>query len=287
VACAAQDFGNGVRTVLARSLAEPLGLRPSDVSVQLGNSDLPTGPHSSGSRTTASVVPGVLHGLERVLPRVQRAAERAFGVGRVSAAAPGGLVGLDPTDAGRIVPWSEILPRVPPQSAIGRRRPDPGGMYFPFAITGVNSGMLTTGSVQITEVEVDTRLGSTRVLRSWTGLGVGRRVAPELARSQVQGGVLMGLGYTLFEERRRDPNHGIVLTRGMEDYRVPTLADLPEIQIHFDDSPLGNARGGLAGLSELPVVALPASIGNAMHHALGVRFHDLPLRPWSVLEALS
>ncbi len=285
VACAAQDFGNGIRTVLARALAAPLGISPGDVTVELGHSDLPIGPHSSGSRSTASVVPGVLHGLEQLLPRLRRAADRAFGGGPCTPA-PGGLAGADPDDPGRVVPWSEVLARVPPLSVIGRRRPDPGGMYFPFAITGVNSGMLTTGALQCTEVEVDTRLGSVRVLRSWTGLAVGRRVAPALARSQVQGGLLMGMGYALFEERRRDPHYGFVLTRGLEDYRVPTLADVPELNIHFDDTPLESARGGLAGLAELPVVAMPASIGNALHHALGVRFHNLPLRPWAVLEAL-
>jgi len=286
VACAAQDFGNGIRTVMAHALAEPLGVDPGDVGVALGRSDLPTGPHSSGSRTTASVVPGILHALEQLLPRLRRAAERAFGASGASAPAPGGLAGLDPADPGRVVPWSEILPRTPPMSALGRRRPDPGGMYFPFAITGVNSGMLTTGAMQVTEVEVDSRLGTTRVVRSWTGLAVGRRVVPELAMSQVRGGLLMGLGYALFEERRRDPHGGMVLTRGLEDYRVPTLGDLPEMHVHFDDAPLGDARGGLAGLAELPVVAMPASIGNAVHHALGVRFRSLPLRPWTILEGL-
>jgi xanthine dehydrogenase YagR molybdenum-binding subunit len=159
-------------------------------------------------------------------------------------------------------------------------------MYLPFAITEVNSGKFTTGALQITEVEVDTRLGSVRVRRSWTGLGAGRLIVPQLARSQVIGGVLMGLGYALFEERRRDPRLGIVLTRGLEDYRVPTLADLPEMNLHFEPGHAESVRGGGTGLAELPVVAMPASIGNAVHHALGVRFRDLPLRPWTILEGL-
>jgi xanthine dehydrogenase YagR molybdenum-binding subunit len=159
-------------------------------------------------------------------------------------------------------------------------------MYFPFAITSVNSGRFTTGSVQVSEVEVDTRLGRVVVRRSWTGLAAGRLVVPRLARSQVLGGVLMGLGYTLHEERRRDPNTGVVLTRGFEDHRIPSPADLPEMHLHFVEQP-GSARGGAVGIAELPVVAVPASIGNAVFHATGVRFRELPLRPWTVLEGLA
>ena len=74
-----------------------------------------------------------------------------------------------------------------------------------------------TGAVHVSEVEVDTLLGRTRVLRAAAGIGAGRVAAPELARSQCYGGVIQGVGYALFEEREDDPQSGIVLSAGLED----------------------------------------------------------------------
>src|SRR5207237_7052887 len=82
-------------------------------------------------------------------------------------------------------------------------------------------------SVKVIEVEVDTWLGHVRVLNVATGIAVGKIAAPALARSQAAGAVIQGIGYALYETREVDPATGDILTGGMEDYRIPGIADTP------------------------------------------------------------
>ena len=88
-------------------------------------------------------------------------------------------------------------------------------------------------SVQVIEVEVDTWLGHVRVLNVHTGIAVGKIAAPALARSQAAGSVIQGIGYALYEARETDPRTGDILSGGMEDYRIPGIADTPPIDVHF------------------------------------------------------
>jgi xanthine dehydrogenase YagR molybdenum-binding subunit len=90
-------------------------------------------------------------------------------------------------------------------------------------------------SVQVVEVEVDTWLGHIRVLNVHAGIAVGRLVAPDLARNQAVGSIVQGIGYALYEARELDA-HGEVLSASLEDYRIPGIADTPEIDVHFDEA---------------------------------------------------
>ncbi len=138
----------------------------------------------------------------------------------------------------------------------------------------------------ICEIEVDTRLGRTKVLRSNMALNVGKIYSPTLARSQCEGGVIQGIGYALHEERRLAPRSGVVLTGGLEDYRIPGIADVGEIDIHFIEEGFDNARGKGVGLGELATLPPAAAIANAVHHATGWRPYEIPLRPDRVLEGV-
>jgi len=193
-----------------------------------------------------------------------------------------------------------------PDFAVRADRPDdagPGpGVGRPLAGTGL-AGWVTaktmrrssklgigrgyTGALHVSEVEVDTLLGRTRVLRAAAGIGAGRVAAPELARSQCYGGVIQGVGYALFEEREDDPQSGIVLSAGLEDYRIPGIGDTPEIQVHFDEEGFEHVPGGGVGLGEISTVAVAASIGNAVHNATGWRPYELPIRPDRLLQGMS
>ncbi|MBW3670295.1 MAG: molybdopterin-dependent oxidoreductase, partial [Acidobacteria bacterium] len=81
----------------------------------------------------------------------------------------------------------------------------------------------------VAEVEVDTRLGKIRPLRVWSALAVGRIFVPALARSQVYGGVIQGLGYALYEAKQIDLRTGHNLTANLEDYKIPGIGDSPPI----------------------------------------------------------
>lgn len=137
------------------------------------------------------------------------------------------------------------------------------------------------------EVEVDLRSGNTRVLRAVCAHDAGRVLNPRLARGQVQGGFLQGMGMALQEERVQDPRTGRMLNAAMWAYRTPSVLDAPA-QIEFVDAgvPDGGNSIGVKGLGEPPLIASGAAIGNAVFNALGVRMRNYPFTPAKVLAAL-
>jgi xanthine dehydrogenase YagR molybdenum-binding subunit len=140
--------------------------------------------------------------------------------------------------------------------------------------------------VHVTEVEVDTRLGKIRPLRVWGGIATGRIFAPVLARSQCYGGVIQGLGYALYEQRQLDSKTGHTLSVNLEDYRIPGIGDIPEIEIEFLETGFDHAQGKGVGLSELSTLGVAASVGNAVFHATGWRPYHLPILPEHLVEGV-
>ncbi len=276
---ASQDIGNGTRTVIANVIAEALGLPMREIEVRVGDSRYVPGAFSGGSRTTSSVVPAATHAAEQLKEELVDLARKHFGLSEARA----GSGGVE--HASGKVPWSDVLAISRKITVVGRRRRDEGGYYLP-PIQGLAIERAISGAVQVVELEVDTRLGHTKVLRTWAGYGVGRIVSPELARSQAQGGIIQGISYALYEERRLDPKRGILLSAGLEDYRIMGIGDVGEIHVHFDESGYEKIRGRAVGLGELVTLAPAAAIGNAMFDATGWRPRELPLRPDRVLQGV-
>src|SRR5205807_1217424 len=139
----------------------------------------------------------------------------------------------------------------------GARGPNPTGM-----------SVLTFG-VHVVEVAVDVETGEVRVERVAAIHDVGRIVNPLGASSQVEGGVIQGIGHTLSEERLLDPETGRVLTTSLDAYRMPTIADVPEIVCEFVDKPDEHLTNlGSKGLGEPPIVPIAAAIADAIPDAL-------------------
>lgn len=256
--CAVQDMGTGSRTVLRRAVAEGLGVPEGRVRAEVGNSDTVHGPTSGGSRTTPSLAPAAADAARRL--------REALGGGDVTTR-------LDGANGVRVT---------------GRRPRDRRGFVTPLNLTmgGVAIGRGFTGSVQVAEVEVDTRLGRIRPLRVWSGIAAGRIHEDRLARSQCEGAVIQGVGYALFEERRTDPATGRVLTDNLEDYRIPGIGDTPEITVHFHQEGFEHVPGGGVGLGEIATLPTAACLANAVHDATGWRPYDMPIRPDRLLEGL-
>jgi xanthine dehydrogenase YagR molybdenum-binding subunit len=99
--------------------------------------------------------------------------------------------------------------------------------------------------------------------------------------------VIQGIGWALYEERALDPTTGLVLTAGLEDYRIPGIADIPEIDLHFDTEGFEHVPGGGVGLGEVATIPVAAAVANAVRDAIGIRLYDLPIRPDRILAALS
>jgi xanthine dehydrogenase YagR molybdenum-binding subunit len=285
VSCAAQDMGQGARSVLAHTVARTFDVAPSSIEVRLGRSDLPRGPVAAGSRSTASLVPAAEAASERLKARL-----RSTTHGKV----------------GDNAPWSEILAAAPDIALSAGRPADRDeaqtdaisplkslglmGNVFDFVLrrfAHIAAGRGTGGTVQLAEVEVDTRLGRTRVLRFWTGLAVGKLQVPALARSQAEGSVIQGIGYALTEARVACPTTGRVMSASLDDYRIPGIADTPELIVHFDEAGFDHVPGGSVGIGEVATVPVAATIANAIHHATGVRFRDAPITPTRLVAGLA
>jgi xanthine dehydrogenase YagR molybdenum-binding subunit len=156
-----------------------------------------------------------------------------------------------------------------------------GWMMRRFSNMAIGAGV--PSSVQVIEVEVDTWLGHVRVLNVATGIAVGKIAAPALARSQAAGSVIQGIGYALYEARELDPRTGDILTGGMEDYRIPGIADTPPIDVHFDEGGFDHVLGGSVGIGEVATVPTSPAICNA----IGIRLTELPIRPDRLIAALN
>jgi CO/xanthine dehydrogenase Mo-binding subunit/aerobic-type carbon monoxide dehydrogenase small subunit (CoxS/CutS family) len=298
-ATAVQDMGTGSRSVLARTLGTAFGLEPKDVDVRIGDTRHVRGPSSGGSRTTASIVPAALAAVSLLCEELVRDAQTRLGL-RDARANDAGI-----THAEGAMSWREVIASAPNLAAVAGRPDDdrrasdaarplagagPAGVVMRVAMHRVmplDVGRGMTGAVHVSEVEVDTQLGTVRALKVAGGLAAGRIAAPELARSQCYGGIIQGIGYALYEQRQIDPRSGLVLTTGLEDYRIPGIGDVPEIELHFVEKGFEHVPGGSVGLGELSTIGVAASIGNAVHNATGWRPYELPIRTDRLLAGVS
>ena len=116
---------------------------------------------------------------------------------------------------------------------------------------------------------------------------VGRVINPLGASSQVEGGIIQGLGHTLSEERLLDPATGTILTQTLDAYKLPTIADVPEIVTDLVDEPDAHLTNlGSKGLGEPPIIPTAAAIANAIRDATGADVRSLPISREEMLRAL-
>jgi xanthine dehydrogenase YagR molybdenum-binding subunit len=147
---------------------------------------------------------------------------------------------------------------------------------------------IRTFGAQCVEVEVDTASGEVRLLRVVASHDCGRIINPKLVDSQVIGAVTQGLGFALTEERVVDHRLGHVLNANLEEYKVPTVADIPPIEHAALGVPDLEANPtGAKGIGEPPLIPTAPAIANAVFDAIGVRITEAPLTRRRVLEALS
>jgi len=145
-------------------------------------------------------------------------------------------------------------------------------------------GLSNTGAcgVQFAEVEVDTDTGFVKLRKILVVQDCGTVVNSLTCESQINGGVIMGIGYALYERRVMDPRTGLMLNPNFETYKLPGVVDIPDIQILLLDMP----ERGVIGVGEPCTIPTAAAIANAVANAIGVRVPDLPLTPDKVLAAL-
>jgi CO/xanthine dehydrogenase Mo-binding subunit len=137
---------------------------------------------------------------------------------------------------------------------------------------------------QIAEVEVDVETGQITVKQFTTAHSTGTVLNPLMHQGQIDGGVVMGIGYALMEEVMIDG--GKVMTTNFGDSKIPSIMDIPPLKTVIQENPVGNGPYGAMSIGEPPVIPTAAAIANAVHDAVGVRIYDLPLTAEKVLHAL-
>jgi len=275
VITAMQDIGTGTATAMTQIAAEELGLPLDRVELVLGDSA--RGPYASisaGSSTVPSMGPAVRSAAADAARQVvEIAAQRYDKEERILSLAGGKIVSAD----GGSWPIEEVVGLLEDAQILGQgaRGPNPAGMQ------------VFTFGVQVAEVAVDVETGEIRVERVAAIHDVGRVINPLGASSQVEGGIIQGIGHTLSEDRLLDPASGIVLTPTLDAYKLPTIADVPEIVTELLDIPDEHLTNlGSKGLGEPPIVPTAAAIANAIRDATGADVRSLPITREEMLRAL-
>ncbi len=278
-----QDMGNGTRTVIARTVAEVFGLGQQDIVVNVGHSKAVRGPMSAGSRSTNSLYSPALEAANMVKNQLMDGLRNKMKLIN-PVIQPDGI-----QHSNGYVNWRGVFAALPSLSYTAKRGKDTSFdllSMIPLGADDISFGRGFTGAVYISEVEVDTWLGKTRVLSVWGGIAAGKIVVPDLAISQCQGAVIQGIGYALYEEKQFDPNDGSILTTGLEDYRIPGIGDTPEMEFFFLEKGFNKVKGKVVGLSEVATIPVAASIGNAVFNATGWQPMELPIRPDRIVSNL-
>lgn len=233
-----------------------------------------------GLHTTLAGVAAERLGMPQARIRVEQQAASAGGADEGTFASRGTYV-----TANAVASAADAL-----RAALEAARPaGPAGSLAPLAGTRAmgravapDNGLVA--GVQMVDVAVDTRTGRVLVERVVSVHDVGRVLDPDLARGQVVGGVVQGIGVALTERARHAG--GEPLDVHLLDQGLPTAHTAPDVvDLYVGD---GRARGllGAKGLGEAPMVGMPAAIANAVRDATGVRLHRFPLDPEAVLRAL-
>jgi CO/xanthine dehydrogenase Mo-binding subunit len=139
------------------------------------------------------------------------------------------------------------------------------------------------GAVAI-EVEVDEVTGQTRAVEAWSAIDVGRAINPRLVEVQIEGGLVQGLGFALYEEMVWDGPR--LVNPSLMDYKIPTSADTPPIHSIVVEDPEPSGPFGAKGAGEIGLNPVPAAIANALAQAVGGVSHAIPLTPERVLTRL-
>ena len=287
---AAHDIGTGTYTVAGQAVAQKLGIEPTAVKVELGDSKLPAAPVSGGSNVTASASSVLMKACDQIRARLFQAALKQGPLAGKRAdqldIQGGKIVAAD----GRSMPLAEAFKAAgtgvveeyaewfPP----GKSAEDVAKLYKGAAgITGGAEGpkLMFAFGAEFVEVRINARTREIRVPRLVGAFAAGRIANPRTARSQLLGGMIWGVSSALHEETEVDPRYARYVNNDIAEYLVPVNADIAELQVIMVpevDTEVNPA--GVKGLGELGNVGTAAAVSNAVFHATGKRIRELPIR---------
>ncbi len=273
---AVQDIGGGIKTVIAQVVAEELGLAPKDIVVRVGDTAYPPGPPSGGSMTTSSLTPAVRNAAYQAKLRFLEEVAGALGLPADEVALDGGNIQVR-TPPARTLTFQQAAARLRTDVIAARamRSPEYGDREMDFL-----------GGVQFAEVAVDIETGIVKVERVVAVHDCGRPMNPLAIESQINGGILQGISYALYENRRLDRATGKMVNPNLEQYKILGAMETPEIEVVLIDNYLARSSTDAGGIGEPSTIPTAAAVANAIYNAIGVRLRELPITPARVLQAL-
>jgi aldehyde oxidoreductase len=275
----AVDIGQGSSTVLLQIAADALGLPLAAFRMVVGDTDL-TADAGKTSASRQTLVSGnaarlAAEDLRRKILLLANASPQAklalcgthLRIGDGEASRTIDLAALASAAADSTVVLEGVGTWDPPTTLL-----DADGQGIPYATYGF--------AAQIAEVEVDTALGTTKLLAMVAAHDVGRAINPTLVEGQIHGGIAQGLGMALMEEFV--PGR----TENLHDYLIPTAGDVPPIRIYLIEENEPEGPFGAKGVGEPALIATAPAILSAIRHATGVRLTRTPVLPHRLWEAL-
>ena len=284
VAAAASDIGTGTYTILAQIAAQGLGQTADRVSVLIGDSSLAKTAVEGGSWTAASSGSAVQAGCFEIRKTLLSLAQKLdssplAGASVEDLAIRDNRLVLDRNDqVGLSI--ADILGSQGMSSVEGHGKVAPDEEQAKKFVSYTHSAIFT-------EVKIDAELGVPRVTRVVIAVAAGTIINPKTARSQVLGGVVMGLGMALHEESMIDHRSGRIMNHNLAEYHVPAHADVQDIEVIFVEEEDDKASPiGVKGLGEIGIVAVGAAVANAIYHATGTRHRHFPITIDKIMEGL-
>jgi len=278
VASATSDIGTGTYTVMVQVAADTLGIAPEQITAKLGDSDLPVAPVEGGSWGAASTGAAVQLACQTIAKKLFKAASKMDGKPLADAKFEDvefvdGTIRRKGAD-GPALALIDVMRAAEIDTIEAEETASPGlGGMISMAQKSRN-----THSAVFCEVRVDEELNQVRVTRIVNAVAAGRIINPKTARSQILGGVTMGIGMALHEETFADPRLGRWMNHNYAEYHIPAHADIHDIEVIFVDEPDAEVTPlGVKGLGEIGIVGTAAAVANAIFHATGKRVRSLPI----------
>jgi CO/xanthine dehydrogenase Mo-binding subunit len=267
------DIGGSQKTAMAMIAAEELGVSLDAVSVTSADTEATTDTGgSTGSRETMTGGWGVKAAATDAKKQLLDFAAKQLKTDIGSLEIRDGKVLVSGSD--KRVSLEELMAKFP-GSIVGR------------GVAKVPSGVaMHTFAAHFAEVEVDTRTGTTRVVKLVAAHDMGKAINRLATENQIEGGTIQGLGFALREEQIFDPTTGVCINPNVLDYKMLTIKDIPEIHTVIVEPIDPNGPFGAKGVGEPPYSVPAPAVANAIHNAIGMRFKELPITSRVILDRL-
>lgn len=289
VRCGAADLGQGSDTALCQIAAEALGLSPERVSIKSADTMVtPEAGYSSASRQTYVSGNAVRLAAEQVRELLLREAAEVMEAPQEDLTIQNDLIFVKGSPS-KNLKMSDLCLRLRARGILthgaGWYNPPTPEALDPETGAGIPYGAYSYAT-QMVEVEVDTETGGFEVLRVVAAHDVGKAINPMAVEAQIEGGVIMGLGYGTMEEILWD-DEGHLLTPNFRSYLVPTAVDAPPVKAIIVEEPEPTGPFGAKGTGEPPACPTAAALVNAIYDAVGVTISSLPVTAEKIYQALN